>query len=189
MDHKTTISNDGKIVLQTILNRRSIRNYIPNKPIPQDVLYELIKAGMAAPTAKNRQPWAFIAITDSNILKKLGNILPHGKMLAEAGGAIVVCGDMTQTLEGAGGDFWIQDCAAASENIMIASQAFGLGAVWVGIYPNKFIGVENVIKMNKVLNLPGSVIALNVISLGYPDSDEKPKDKYDESKIHLNSWK
>lgn len=187
-DLNPTLSNNGKIVLETILNRRSIRNYTPDRPISKEILYELVKAGMAAPSAKNQQPWAFVAITEPNILTRLSNILPHGKMLAGAGGAIVVCGDMTHTLEGPGGDFWIQDCAAASENIMIAAKAFDLGSVWIGVYPNRFIGIENVMKMNKLLNLPGNVIALNVISLGYPASQEEPRDKYDESKIHHNTW-
>ncbi|MDR2979622.1 MAG: nitroreductase family protein [Bacteroidales bacterium] len=188
-DNGFVLSREGEATLKMILNRRSVRNYVPEKPLSTEILYELVKAGMAAPSAKNQQPWAFVAINDHSILTKLAGILPHGKMLAEAGGAIVVCGDMTNTLEGSGGDFWIQDCSAAAENIMLAAEAFGIGSVWIGVYPNKFIGVENVMKMNKLLNLPGNVIALNVISLGYPASHDTPKNKYNEEKIHHNTWK
>lgn len=188
-DQILPLSDNGKAVINTILNRTSVREYAPDKRISTELLHQLIRAGMAAPTAKNKQPWAFIAISDKNILTRLAAILPFGKMLAGAGGAIVVCGDMTQTLEGAGGDFWIQDCAAATQNIMLAAEAYGLSSVWIGTYPNKFIGIENVMKMNKLLNLPGNVIALNVISLGYPLENKVAKDKFDESKIYDNMWK
>lgn len=177
-----------EIIISSILNRKSIREYIPQKMVNKKDIYTLIRTGMAAPSAGDRQPWAFIAITERELLDKLANILPEAKFLNSAGGAIVVCGDMTKTLEGPGGDFWIQDCSAATQNILLAAEAMELGAVWMGVYPNHFVGKENVIKLNRILNLPGTIVILNVIAIGYPQTREEAVDKYDETKIYPNKW-
>ncbi len=169
--------------LEVIHNRKSVRSYT-SAPVTQEALMTLVRAGMAAPTARNSQPWAFVVITDRKQLDALAEALPSGRMLAKAGGAIAVCGVEKEFLEGEGREMWVQDCSAATENILLAAEATGLGAVWLGVYPNK----ERVAGVSRVLGLASGVLPLNVISIGYPTGAERPKDKYKPEKIHLNAW-
>lgn len=169
--------------LSVIHARKSVRNYA-DKPVSQDLLITLVKAGMAAPTAADKRPWAFVAVTDRAQRLALAEALPYGKMLTQAGGAIVVCGIPSRSMPGKESEYWIQDCSAASENILLAAEALGLGGVWVGVHPV----AGRVAAVRKVLSLPMSVVPLNVLSLGYPTGMEKPKDKYDPSAIHWNRW-
>lgn len=139
---------------------------------------------MAAPTAKNKQPWHFIVVTEKELLQKLAEANPHAAMAAKAPLAIVVCGDMTKALDGDARDFWIQDCSAASENILLAATGMGLGAVWTGAYPAK----ERYTAVSEVLGLPESLIPLNTIVIGYPDTEAIPKDKWTEENISYNMY-
>ena len=169
--------------LATIFNRKSVRHFTTEK-VSEVQLTQLLKAGMAAPTAVNKQPWAFVAISDQDILNQLAEILPYAKMLKQATGAIVVCGDLSTALEGIGQAYWIQDCSAASQNILLAAESMGLGAVWTGVYPQK----QRMAEVGQVLNLPEHVLPLNVIPIGYPTGEDKPKDKWKPSKVHWNQW-
>jgi nitroreductase len=169
--------------LTTIFQRKSVRHY-QNKPLTREQLETLLRAGMAAPTAADKRPWAFLAIEDPTQLKVLAQILPFGKMLEKAGGAIVVCGLPSKSMPGIESQYWIQDCSAASENILLAAEAMGLGGVWIGVYPVQ----ERVTKLKQALKLPENVIPLNVLSLGYPTGEEKPKQKYLPANIHWNQW-
>ncbi|MBK3517342.1 flavin reductase [Carboxylicivirga marina] len=169
--------------LASIYNRKSVRHYTDQK-VSREQLRELVKAGMAAPTAANRQPWAFVAISDRSILDSLSGISPYTKMLKEATAAIVVFGDMNKALEGKGQPYWIQDCSAASQNILLAAESMGLGAVWTGVHPIK----EREEVVRRVLNAPENVIPLNVIVVGYPTGEDKPKDKWVESNVHWEKW-
>jgi nitroreductase len=170
-------------VLKIIHQRKSVRNYT-DKKVSREQLETLVRAGMAAPTAANKQPWAFIAIDDRNTLDKLAAELPHAKMLKQAQSAIVVCGDLTKTLEGAAQAFWVQDCSAATENILLAAEAMGLGAVWTGVYPDD----GRVKAVSTLLNLPKQIIPLNVIPVGYPVGVDKPKDKWKPENLHWQLW-
>jgi len=183
-----TKSNDIKIVntkgaLKTIFERKSVREYTDAK-VSKDMLNILLKAGMASPTAGNRQPWAFITITDKNILKKLAEGLPYAQMLNKASAAIVVCGIPSESFSGKESEYWIQDCSAASENILLAVEALGLGAVWTGVYPVK----ERIDWVSKILHIAPGTIPLNVIPIGYPSGQQKIKDKYKIEKIHWEKW-
>lgn len=117
--------------LKAILTRRSIRKY-SDKNIPEEYYEILLKAAMHAPTARNKQPWHFIIISDRNILHKLSEVNTSWQMLDEAANAIVVCGD--RNLEDAE-SFIIQDCAAATQNILLSAHELGLGTVWLGVHP------------------------------------------------------
>jgi nitroreductase len=169
--------------LTVIHARKSVRTYLPH-PISEELLTTLMKAGMAAPTAADKRPWAFVAVTDPAQRQALAQALPYGKMLSQAGGAIVVCGFPGKSMPGKESEYWIQDCSAASENILLAAEALGLGGVWVGVYPV----ASRVEAVREVLSLPKSAMPLNVISLGYPSGTEQPKDKYDPTAIHWNKW-
>lgn len=138
---------------------------------------------MATLTAANKQPWAFIVATDRATLDTLAEGLPYAKMLKEAGAAIVVCGDLTNAHETIP-EFWIQDCSAVTENILLAVEAMGLGAVWTAAYP----APERMEHVSGILGLPATAIPLNVIPIGYPSGETMPKDKWREEKLHWEKW-
>jgi nitroreductase len=121
----------SKELIQTIFARRSIRKYTA-EPVSEADIKTLLEAAMAAPSAANRKPWQFIVVTERQTLDRLAEVHPHGKMLFEAPLCIAVCGDLT-TFE----RFWVQDCSAATENLLLAATALGLGAVWLGVYPRE----------------------------------------------------
>ena len=165
--------------MEAILSRRSIRKYT-DKEVSKELEVNLLKAAMAAPSAHNRQPWHFIIIRDRDILKKITEFHRHSQMLKEASLAIIVCGDNEVQKT----DFWIHDCSAATENILIAAQAFGLGAVWLGVHPS-----DDYIKgVKELLQIPDHVTPLGIISIGYPAEEKPPGNRFDPSKVHENKW-
>lgn len=180
---KGKAQDSSEVVLITILKRTSIRSY-ENKTVEKEKIEKLLRAGMAAPTAMNKQPWHFVVITDKGQLQKLSEANPYAAMAAKAPLAIVVCGDMNKAADGNAREFWIQDCSAATENILLAATGMGLGAVWTGTYPSK----ERCADVAKVLGLPESLIPLNTIVIGYPDADVSPKDKWNTENISYNTY-
>ncbi|MCL2511971.1 MAG: nitroreductase family protein [Bacteroidales bacterium] len=170
-------------LLNIILERKSVRHFTV-QPVPKPMLDTLMRAGMAAPSAKNKQPWAFVAVTDRNILDTMANGLPSCKMLAQAQAAIVVCGDMKKVTNDVDKSYWTQDCAAVTQNILLAAEAMGLGAVWTAAYPYK----ERTVVVVKALQLPDDILPLNVIPIGYPTGEDLPKDKYKPENIHWEKW-
>lgn len=147
--------------MNAILNRKSIRKYKDIK-VSDETIEQLLEAGMAAPSAGNEQPWEFIVLRDKEIMKKITEIHPYSQMLLNTDVAVVVCGDESkEVFKG----FWVQDCSAAAENILIAAEDMGLGAVWLGVYPM----ADRVDALKELLNLPSSVIPLTIIPVGYPD--------------------
>ena len=173
----------SEVVLNNILERTSVRSYL-DKSIEDDKIEKLLRAGMAAPTAVNKQPWHFVVVTDKSLLQKLAKANPYAEMVARAPLAIVVCGDMTKALDGNAREFWVQDCSAASENILLAATGLGLGSVWTGTYPSE----ERCAAVSEVLGLPETLIPLNTIVIGYPDGEVTPKDKWQESNISYNMY-
>lgn len=175
-----TSTDAAQTVIGNIMTRTSVRQY-NDRPISADTLETLLKAGMAAPTAVNKQPWAFVVTTGRDALDSLATLQPR---LQTAAAAITVCGNMTRAIEGEGRDFWVQDCSAATENILLAAHALGLGAVWTGVYPI----AERVDDVSRALALPDSVVPMCIIAVGYPLADQEPKDKWDPSKVHYQRW-
>ncbi len=171
-----------EIVLDNILARTSIRSY-QDRPVEQDKIEKLLRAGMAAPSAVDRRPWHFIVVTDKPVLEGLAQANPNAGMAAHAPLAIVVCGDKTKALTRVP-DYWVQDVAAATQNILLAAQGMGLGAVWTGTYPTP----ERVQGVTRVLNLPEHIIPFCTIVIGYPEKYQAPKDKWDESNISYNTF-
>lgn len=169
-------------VIENIMTRTSIRQFT-DQPIAKDTLELIVKAGMAAPSAVNAQPWAFVIVTEKEILDSLNAVKPWFN-LKTATAAIIVCGDMNKAMEGEGREYWIQDCSAATENILLAAHAYGLGAVWCGVYPN----ADNVAGVSRVLELPESIIPLCVVTMGYPAENPEPKDKFKSENIHFQKW-
>ncbi len=172
----------SEAVIENIMTRTSIRKF-NDVPIPVDTLNLLVKAGMAAPTAMNQQPWDFVVITEREMLDSLDSVKPWFN-LKTATAAIVVCGNMAKTSDGNENGYWVQDCSAATENILLAAHAYGLGAVWCGVYPNQ----EIVPQVTRLLQLPDSIIPLNVITMGHPADNPEPKDKFKPGNIHYQKW-
>lgn len=181
---ETIVASNTPSTMDIIHQRKSVRNYT-DKQVSKDQLEEMVRAGMAAPTAVNKQPWAFIAIDDRATLDKLSEGLPYAKMLENASAAIVVCGDLSKALKGWEQEFWIQDCSAATQNVLLAAEALGLGAVWTAAYPAE----DRMQIVTDILNLPEHIVPLNVIPIGYPKGVEKPKDKWKPENLHWQSWK
>jgi nitroreductase len=171
-----------KDALTAIFERKSVRSYT-GEPVSNEEVDKLLRAAMAAPAAVHMIPWKFIVVTDTKKLKTLADGLPFAKMLTKAGTGIVVC---AVAKEAAGGseEFAILDCTCASENILLAAEALGLGAVWTAVYPNK----ELMDFVRKELNIPHHVIPLNIIPVGHPTGAEKAQDKYDAKNIHWQKW-
>lgn len=176
--------DSAEIVLQSIATRTSIRDF-QETPIEEAKVEKILRAGMAAPSAINKQPWSFTVVNDKALLQQIADSAQNAKMAAKAPMAIVVCGDMEKAIEGDARDFWIQDCSAATENILLAAHALGLGAVWTGFYPN----LEKAKMLAGILNIPSSQIVLCVIPMGYPAESPAPKDKWNTENVHYNVWK
>jgi nitroreductase len=175
-----TIMND---TLKTIFSRKSIRSY-KDEPVSKEKLVLLIKAGMAAPTAVDKRPWEFIVITDRKVLNELADALPYAKMASTAAAAIIVGGDVRKQWGGMESDYWIMDCSAATENILLAAESMGLGAVWTAIYPED----ARIRAVRQILGIPPHIVPLNLVPVGVPAGREKAKDKYDPKQIHWNKW-
>ncbi len=173
--------NAEQAVLDNIATRTSIRDY-EARPVEKEKIEKMLRAAMAAPTAMNKQPWHFVVVDQRNVLDALAGTNPYAKMLKKAPLAIVVCGNTDKMIEGGGRDFWIQDASAATENLLLAAHAMGLGAVWTGAYPSE----ERCISISKVLSLSDNLIPLNMIVVGYPAEQPQPKQKFKEENISYN---
>ncbi|MCD4725436.1 MAG: nitroreductase family protein [Bacteroidales bacterium] len=166
--------------IETILTRRSIRKY-EDKKVPAEVVKALLDAGMHAPTARNIQPWHFIVIDDRAILDQLSIAHPYAKMMKQASLAILVGGDRNlQEVEG----YIIQDCSAVTQNIMLAAHAYGLGSVWLGMYPRE----QRMQDVGKILEIPEHILPVSLISIGYPTETVKPPVRYKEERVHFNKF-
>ena len=165
---------------ETLMTRRSVRAYT-DEPVSEDRLRKILAAGMQAPSANNRQPWHFVVVRQRERLDALAGVLPFGKMLAQAPLGIVVCADAgVQPIAG----YWTQDCAAATQNILLACHALGLGAVWIGVYPRE----ERVAALRELLSLPAAVTPLCAIAAGRPAERVGPVDRFRPERIHKGQW-
>jgi nitroreductase len=164
-------------ILEVIFSRRSIRKYQERK-VERETLVQLLQAGMAAPTAANAQPWEFVVVDEPEGLENLRGCLPFGQYNNPA--AIVVCGNPDIANNSVGKMYWVQDCSAAIENILIAAAGMGLGGVWIGIYP-----VESRVEaVRKALNMPAGVTPLGAVYLGVPAEQKEARTQYDEHRVH-----
>ena len=164
-------------LINPILSRRSIRKYT-EEPIADKEIKTLLEAAMAAPSASNRKPWHFIVISKKETLNQLAEAHEHAKMLVEAALCISVCGDPDNSR------YWVQDCSAATENLLLAVTALGLGAVWCGVHPRP----ERVSIISKILGIEAPIVPLNIIAIGHPAEEKEPRTQYDENKVHREKW-
>jgi nitroreductase len=165
---------------EAILTRRSVRAYT-DKPVSEELIHKLLVAAMSAPSAGNGQPWHFGVITERTVLNSLAELLPFGKMLLQAPLAIVVCGETKgQPFDG----YWVQDCSAATENLLLAAHALGLGGVWLGVYPRE----DRVAGVRTILGMPEPVTPLCVVSVGYPVEPTGALDRFRVERVYHNQW-
>jgi len=166
--------------IQALMSRRSIRRYT-REEVSEDTVKLLLEAAMSAPSAGNEQPWHFVVIRQRRILDAIPSVHPYSQMLREASLGIVVCGDLS--LEVYNG-FWVQDCSAATQNILIAAHALGLGAVWLGFYPL----VDRVAGLKRMLSLPEQIIPLSIVSVGWPGEKKSPAMRFRQERVHFDEW-
>jgi nitroreductase len=163
-------------ILEHILARRSIRRYTA-EPVSEEDVTHLLQAAMAAPSASNRRPWEFVVVTEEEVLAALRRGLLFGRYRAPL--AIAVCGNLHRAYPGFAKEFWIQDCSAATENLLLAASGLGLGAVWIGVYPI----APFVRHVRQVLHLPEHVIPLNIVYVGHPAESKEPRTQYEDTRV------
>ncbi|HEY60711.1 MAG TPA: nitroreductase family protein [Anaerolineae bacterium] len=168
--------------LKSIFKRRSIRVFT-REEVDKDTLTKLLQAAMAAPSASNNRPWEFVVITDQDLLKQLRSRLEYGKYNAPA--AIAVLANYKVSKSATSFRFWVQDCSAATENILIAAAGLGLGTVWIGAYPKEDVTQT----IAEILDIPQDVFPLSLIYVGYPAEDKPPRTQYEESRVHWQRYK
>ncbi len=183
MEPDIEILSEKNEALRNVLERTSVRRFADRKVSAED-LAALLHAGMSAPSGVNKQPWEFIVVDDKGLLKDLSEALPYAKMAAMAPVAIVVCGNSDRFLSGDDSELWVQDLSAASENILLAAHALGLGAVWTCLYPHE----DRMEPVKKILNIGEGIIPFNLIPIGYPLAPHAPMDKWYPERVHLNSY-
>ena len=165
---------------EALMTRRSIRKYLPN-PVAYHILEKLIRAAMQAPSAHNAQAWQFVIINQRSLLDEIATFHPYGRMMRQAQAAIAVCGD--KNLE-PNVEYLAINCAAATQNILLAAHDAGLGAVWLGVYPR----VERIEKLEHMLNLPEQIIPIALVGMGYPAETKEKQDRYRADRVHINKW-
>jgi nitroreductase len=163
-----------------VLTRRSIRSYTL-EPVSEDLLHRLLRAAMVAHSAGDERPWQFVIIREQLIRDLITHVHPFAPMAAAAPVSILICADKTMCRERC---FWVQDCAAATENILIEAQYLGLGAAWLSVYPVKG-WMEG---FRRLLEIPDNIIPFSLVTMGHPDEQKDPIDLYDESRIHHDGW-
>ncbi|MFO7959083.1 MAG: nitroreductase family protein [Candidatus Brocadiia bacterium] len=165
---------------EALMTRRSIRSYT-DEPVSDEDVEKILRAAMAAPSAGNEQQWHFVVIRDDETMGHIMDVHPYSGMLAEADVCIAVLADLS--LEKHKG-YWVQDASAATQNILLAAHALGLGAVWLGVHPVE----EREEGLKAILNLPDGVECLSLVSIGHPAEPAGPADRYDPERVHEGTW-
>lgn len=176
----TGFAQEQQTALDNIFARKSVRSYT-DEPVSPEQVETILKAAMAAPSGMNLQPWRFVVVTDQKVKDKLA--IGFNKMIAKAPVVIIVCGKTTTKLGGANKN-WTADCAAATENLLLAVEALGLGAVWTACYPYE----DRMNPTIEAVGLPENVSPYCIVPIGHPAGNEKPKDKWNPENIHYEKW-
>ncbi len=161
--------------MKEIFRRRSVRKYT-DENVSEEMMEKLLRAAMRAPSAMNLQPWEFVVVRNRETLDTLSKVHQYAKMLQQAPCAVVICGDIRRSK----GGFWVQDCSAATQNLLLEAVHLGLGAVWLGLYPREMLARE----VQNLLGLPEHIVPLNMISIGHPAEQPQPMDTFDPAKVH-----
>ncbi|MFA6107994.1 MAG: nitroreductase family protein [Candidatus Latescibacterota bacterium] len=166
--------------MEAIHTRRSIREFTA-QPLATELVDELVGAAMMAPSAGNARPWQFIVIDDPAVKREIPRIHPYAAMAVDAPVSILVCGDLSK--EKYPGN-WVADCSAATQNLLLAAHAKGVGGVWTGVYPDE----ARIKAFRQLLGLPEQVVPLALLPIGYPTHPPGRQDRFERAKIHRNRW-
>jgi nitroreductase len=166
--------------LEAIRTRRSVRRFT-EQPVSEEEVRALLEAAMFAPSAGDQRDWHFVVLNDRALLARVPDVHPYAAMVPRAPLAILVCGDLTRE---AHQGYWVQDCAAASQNLLLAARAIGLGAVWLGVYPRE----DRVQGLRCLLGLPDFIVPLALVLVGYAAVAQSPADRFDATKVSWNGW-
>ena len=167
--------------MEAIFTRRSIRSFT-SEPVSDEQITKLLMAAMAAPSAGNEQPWEFIVVHERAALEEITQFHQYSQMLKEAPVAIIVCADPGRSKYPF--DYWIQDCAAATQNILLAAVTAGLGTCWLGIYPQP----ERVEALRQIFGVPDSIVPFAVVAVGYSAKELRMSNRFDEKRVHIEKW-
>ena len=162
---------------EALLKRRSVRKFTA-EPVSEELIEELLHAAMSGPSACNKKPWEFYVVSNKEVLKELQSASKFTKMTAPL--AMIVCGDLSRALPLGMAEYWIQDCSAATENVLLRATDLGLGAVWCGIHPQK----RAVQKVREILGMKDKLVPVNIILIGYPAEEPAARDQFDEKHVH-----
>jgi nitroreductase len=168
--------------LSAFWGRRSIRVY-SSRSVPDEMVSDLLHAAMAAPSAAGGDPWRFIVVRDSDMLRRIAAALPHGRMLSSAAAGIVVCGDQAAAHDRQL-SYLLQDCAAATENLLLAAHLLGLGACWLGVHPRE----SRIAALRTLLGIPQAVVPVCVVALGYAAERKEPRTRFRSEHVHRDQW-
>jgi nitroreductase len=171
-----------RLTIENLFARRSIRQYTGD-PVAEEQVTLLLEAAMAAPSAGNRKPWHFVVVRDQALREQIAASHPHAKMVRQAPVCIVPCGQPSLSFADRP-DFWIQDLSAATENLLLAATALGLGSVWCGVHPVQ----ERVREAREMLGIPEDVIPFCYIAIGHGAEEKEPRTQYDEERVHRDRW-
>ena len=168
--------------LQALFARRSVRQYT-DRAVSDAAIRDLLEAAMAAPSAVGKDPWHFIAVRNKDTLGKMADGLPKGQMLRHAAAGLLVCGDLDRAHDGQE-SYLLQDCSAATENILLAASLLGLGACWLGVHPRG----ERIGWMRELFGLPARIIPVSAIALGWPARQPEPRTRFRQEAVHAETW-
>lgn len=168
--------------LAWIFSRRSIRAFKPGA-VDAATVHLLLEAAMAAPSAMAKDPWRFVVVQNRSTLNRLAAVLANGEMLLTAALAIGVCGDL-EAAHDRQLSYLLQDCAAATENLLLAANALGLGACWLGVHPR----THRLRQVSDLLGLPAAVIPVACVAVGYPVEFKEPRTRYNPAFVHYEQW-
>ncbi len=167
-------------ILAAIHTRRSIRSFT-DEPVSEEALNALLDAAMIAPSAGNAQPWRFVVVDDPVLLAQVPAINPYAAMAPKAPLAVLVCGDTgAEKYPG----YWVQDCSAAIQNMLLAACALNLGTVWTGIHPMR----DREEAFQKLFRLPPALKPLGLVIIGHPAVEADRKSRFDAAKVRRNAW-
>lgn len=166
--------------LEAVMGRRSIRQYT-DEPVDTGDVETLLRAAMAAPSAGNQQPWRFVVVSDPALLGELAEATPYSTPAGRAPLVVAVCGDPAAERHPG---YWVQDCSAATQNLLVAAHGIGLGAVWIGVYPIE----ERVTAVKRILGIPDGITPLGLVAIGHPAETKPPAERFDEAHVHRDGW-
>ena len=161
---------------EIIEKRRSVRKFKPDVPVTREMLDRLLEAAMLAPSACNSRPWEFIAVTKRETLDEIARVHPYAKMCKTATAAIIVVG-IPQSGDPEG--YFSQDCAAATQNILLEAVSMGLGTCWCGVYPKD----DRITAIRALFKIQEPKFPFNVIAIGTPAESPKKRGFFEESKV------